>query len=63
MTEFESSKICKARKQHVCGLCYEPITVGSDYKRERGKNDGDFYDNKFCLRCDKLITEINHGMA
>ena len=57
MTEFESSKICKARKQHVCGLCYELITVGSDYKRERGKNNGDFYDSKFCLRCDGLITE------
>jgi len=41
----------KAKKEHRCEDCNEPIPVGSKYQRASGKYDGEFFDIKTCSVC------------
>ena len=51
----------KARKQHQCTWCYEPILIGEKYARERGICDGDPQVTKMHAECaaaaSKFFTE------
>ncbi len=49
--EFNSEKVRKARKQHVCGECWRFIEPGEKYIYGAGKFDGEMYSSKMCLHC------------
>ena len=51
MSDFDVMQILKARKQHKCAECREPIQVGEQYLRRSGKFDGGMYATKMCLSC------------
>ena len=55
MLEFYHVKHPKARKEHVCDLCNSKIPLGQVYERYSGKYDGDMFDLKYCLNCEKII--------
>lgn len=56
MLEFYDIKHSKARKEHVCDLCGSKIYPGQVYERYSGKYDGDLFDLKYCLDCEKIIN-------
>ena len=53
----------KARKEHRCTLCFEPIAKGTEYLYERvtpwlhPDNDG-FSDYKVHKKCDKIFMKV-----
>lgn len=49
--DFYSSKIVKARKQHVCLECKDVIHPGFEYERVAGKWEGSMEAFKTCLVC------------
>ena len=55
MLEFYHVKHPKARKEHVCDLCGSKILLGQIYERYSGKYDGNMFDLKYCLNCEKVI--------
>ena len=55
MLEFYHVKHSKARKEHVCDLCGSKIRLGQTYERYSGKYDGNMFDLKYCLNCEKVI--------
>ena len=55
MLEFYHINHPKARKEHVCDLCGSKILLGQTYERYSGKYDGNMFDLKYCLNCEKVI--------
>lgn len=55
MSFWKSTKIKKARKQHVCALCGNVININDSYYRETGTCDNDFNDYCLCERCSFLL--------
>lgn len=52
----------KARKQHKCCECRQPIEIGQQYQRVSGVWDGKFFTFKTCERCADLreaLSEIS----
>lgn len=56
MLEFWNIKHPKARKEHTCDMCGLKILTGQIYERYSGKYDGDLFDWKYCLDCEKVIN-------
>lgn len=54
MFDFYDSSTPKARKEHTCDLCNQKIQIGEKYSRFRGKCDGDLFDIKHHLLCDRI---------
>ncbi len=52
--EFQSSRVHKARKQHRCVECNDPIMPGEKYIYFVAKFEGDFSAVKCCRRCEYL---------
>ncbi len=50
--EFSSSDWRRARKEHQCEECYQPIRPREQYKRIAGKYDGTMYSYALCGQCD-----------
>lgn len=50
-TQFISTRIVRAKKQHDCIWCTEKIAVGEIHQREVLRFDGDFQNNRFHLEC------------
>lgn len=48
----------KARKEHRCIWCGEPISSGEHYHFQVGIFDGDFQNNKFHQECAKASSEF-----
>ncbi len=57
MMEFYTDSIHKARKEHKCMLCQQPILKGEKYHRQSGKYCGDFFDRCLHMHCNTMITE------
>ena len=57
--EFSNSRIVKAKKQHRCYECREPIVIGERYRYHVAKFEGDFSTTKTCRRCEYLRHEIS----
>ena len=56
MLEFFNSKHPQARKEYKCDLCNQKIKVGEKYHRYSGKYDGDMFDDKYHLTCQRIIN-------
>ncbi len=56
--EFSRANRRRARKQHKCAACYEPIPPGDRYVRHVGKFDGYMYDDCHCLRCWEMFEGL-----
>ena len=56
MMEFSTSSLFKARKDHKCFLCTEPILKGEKYWNESGKYDGNFFYHHMHENCAELIN-------
>ncbi len=41
----------RARKQHRCGLCGDPIAVGETHRHWTGKDGGEFVSSRQHLEC------------
>lgn len=48
----------KAIKEHSCDLCGMRISVGEKYMKSTHKFDGDVYDFKTHMYCDKLANQL-----
>lgn len=55
---FYSERFPKARKQHKCCECKQPIVLGERYRVVFGKWDGEVDTFKTCQRCLDLIDRI-----
>lgn len=51
LPNVQSVAIRRARKQHVCCECLEPIAVGERYEIFEGCWDGEWQTYKTCLFC------------
>lgn len=51
-------RMVKARKEHECCECLEPIRVGERYELETGKWDGEWRAYKTCSFCAGERTRI-----
>lgn len=49
--EWSRSKMCVARKEHLCGECRISIKPGEKYEYYVGKYDGELSVQKTCLNC------------
>lgn len=49
--EFQTTKICTARKEHRCGECGCVVRAGEKYEYTFAKTYGDLWGAKVCLRC------------
>ena len=56
MLDFFTSTYPKARKEYKCDLCGQKIEKGEKYHRYSGKYDGDLFDDKYHLICQKIIN-------
>lgn len=54
MLEFGNYTSPKAKKEHICDLCNHKIHVGEKYSRFSGKYDGDMFDVKHHLLCERI---------
>lgn len=57
--EFQTTEEVKARKDHRCIECREPILKGQTYQRHSGKFDGDIFCDKRCLMCAEILAGFN----
>ena len=55
MLEFYNSTLQKARKEYACDLCNQTIRKGEIYNRHSGKYDGQMFDDKYHLTCQRII--------
>lgn len=55
MLEFGNSTYPKARKDYSCDLCGHLIKKGEVYHRWSGKYDGDMFDCKYHVTCQRII--------
>lgn len=49
----------KARKEHECMLCGLPIKKGETYYKQTNVDDGDIYDFKMHIHCDKIAIKYD----
>lgn len=65
MPEFYHERMCKARQEHKCCECGEPIKRGSRFQYATGKWDGKIEAYKTCAYCaalrDALIDRVLSG--
>lgn len=54
MLEFYDSSTPKARKEYTCDFCNQKIQIGEKYSRFSGKYDGDMFDVKHHLLCERI---------
>lgn len=57
MLEFQNYSERNARKEHKCSLCGETILAGEKYVRFSGKYDGQMFDQKLHISCERMISE------
>lgn len=50
-TVWNEKTISKAKKEHKCSACNEPILSGEAYVYQFGVFDGESFSNKLCFRC------------
>lgn len=55
--ELYKSAIVKAKKQHTCCECHEPIPKGEKYENVVGLYDGVFTRFKTCIPCVSIRTK------
>ena len=48
----------KARREHRCCECREPIAVGQSYEYVSGKFEGDFFRQRTCLLCVEIAKAL-----
>lgn len=63
MLEFSNSAYPKARKEYKCDLCNQIIHKGEIYHRWSGKYDGNMFDDKYHVICQKIINEYCYVMG
>jgi len=51
----------KARKQHSCCECGQPIVVGQRYEHAAGLWDGHWETYRTCATCAQIRTSLFHG--
>lgn len=52
------TKMRRARKQHTCGECRDPIEPGEVYEHHRGLADGVWDENKTCSTCLAILRDL-----
>lgn len=58
MLDFSNETIVKkSKKPHKCQLCGAEIPAGSEYIRQNGKFDGEFFDRCLHMWCCSAIEE------
>ena len=57
MLEFYNDMVHKTKKDYKCEFCNQAIKIGEKYHRQSGKYDGEFFDRKLHMICDKMIAE------
>lgn len=57
MPQFRAAEQ-KARKDHVCDWCCQPIKSGQVYFYQAGVYDGDFSTLKYHLRCNDVVNQV-----
>jgi ribosomal protein L24E len=55
--------IMKTRKIHKCLFCSEEIPKGSSCTSYSGVWDGEFYNYRFCDRCESFIHKHNIDLS
>lgn len=56
MMEFYTESEHKARKPHKCDVCDKTIYPGSEYVRQTGKYDGDFFTRAWHKDCSEVMN-------
>lgn len=54
MGELITEKVLRARKEHSCFLCNNPICSGESYIRQVAKDGGDIYSMSTHLKCKEI---------
>ena len=54
-----SFKKHKAKKQHICDWCEQPIAIGELYEREFLKFNGNVYTWKAHIKCREITSTLN----
>lgn len=54
--DFFNSTQPRARKDYSCDLCNQIIHKGEVYHRYSGKYDGEMFDDKYHLTCQRIIN-------
>ena len=57
--EAYQQKDQKARKEHTCGECDNPIPIGENYSYSSGIFEGKPFSKKRCLSCVKLLNHLD----
>ncbi|KQR22891.1 hypothetical protein [Deinococcus sp. Leaf326] len=55
MSDFNTSKVVKARQPHSCEECGVDIQPGQTYRKDSGRFDGSMWSSKYCLSCGALV--------
>lgn len=58
MSSFDVTIARKARRQHKCQCCYQPIPPGSKYHKVFGVWEGDWYSFKYRPHCQDLVDRV-----
>lgn len=61
MADFSTSKMVKARKEHLCFLCHGVIEAGEVYQRSTGVFYGDFYSSAHHDECLRFYDDVCEG--
>ena len=57
MEFYSEIHVKQSRKAHKCHICSCEIPAGSNYSRERGMYDGEFFDRCTCNPCDRIRSD------
>ena len=59
--EFVRITVRRARKEHRCGECLDPIRPGDDYEHASGKWEGDLMTMRTCAGCTNVRNRLFCG--
>jgi hypothetical protein len=62
MTDFQTAKRVRSRKQRQCPECRAGIGIGQTYRREAGSYDGEFYTAIMCEPCGAFTDRYVQSM-
>ena len=62
MLEFWNTTQPKAKKDYQCDLCNQKIHKGEKYNRYSGKYNGQMFDDKYHLACQRIIKAYCDAM-
>lgn len=57
MSDFVNIRKRAAGKEHICSLCKDPITRGTQYYNYSGRYDGRFFAEKYHPACLRIVLK------